>query len=329
MSIPRASLWLASLSISLCVLRGETASACSVCLPGDPRYSGLGATAGEEGSFSLYLEARGFSKRSGALPHEPHEGEEEEEHDGTEESDGHRLDLYASWTPLDRLPFTLDVPVAWNQITEHDDGERTHSTLSGLGDISLATSVVLWRDRPVLPSRWLEGRLWWKAPTGRDDTEVDGTRDPHLQPGSGSWDFGAGLAGVQRFDWGSLYGSVFYRRNQEGSLDYRYGNVWLATLALEAPLGHLLDRPSLDILTPGLGFDFRYAGRDHQFGEPYEDSGGAILYATPALRIQLPWGVAEQPAALRFSVQLPLGQTWLHGEQYEKAVWSVGVLAPF
>jgi hypothetical protein len=231
-----ASRSLAFLAFSLCVLAGERASACSVCLPGDPHYSSLGATAGEEGSFSLYLEARGFSK-----------------HDGTEESDDHRLDLYATGSPIDRLAFTLDLPVAWNQITEHDEGERTHSTLSGLGDVSLATSVVLWRDRPVLPSRWLEGRLWGKAPTGRDDTEVDGEREPHLQPGSGSWDFGAGMAGVQRFDWGSLYGSVFYRRNQEGSLDYQYGNVLLATLAIEAPLGHLLGRPSLDILSPGLG----------------------------------------------------------------------------
>jgi len=240
-SIHRASLWLASLAISLGLLRGAPAGACSVCLPGDPLYSSAGATAGEEGSFSLYLEARGFSKRSGS-------------HDGTEESDDHRLDLYATWTPLDRVSFTLDVPVAWNQITEEEEeGQRTHSTLSGLGDLSLATSIVLWRDRPVLPSRWLEGRLWGKAPTGRDTAEVDGERDPHLQPGSGSWDFGAGFAGVQRFEWGSLYGSIFHRRNQQGSLDYQYGNVWLATLALEAPLGHLLGRPRLDILTPGLG----------------------------------------------------------------------------
>jgi hypothetical protein len=324
----RASLWLAALSISLCLFRGLPAGACSVCLPGDPHYSSLGATAGEEGSFSLYFEARGFCKRSGALPHDHEEGEEEP-HDGTEESDDHRLDLYANWTPIDRLSFTLDVPVAWNQITTSEEGERTRSTLSGLGDLSLATSVVLWRDRPVLPSRWLEGRLWGKAPTGRDASKVDGERDPHLQPGSGSWDFGAGFAGVQRFEWGSLYGSTFFRRNNQGSLDYQYGNVWLATLGLEAPLGHLLGRPALDILTPGLGFDFRYAGYDEQDGERYDDSGGAILYATPSLRVQVPWGVSEQPAALRFSVQLPLGQSWLHGEQKEKEVWSVGILVPF
>lgn len=327
MSKLRVSARLAAGALVFLLHAGEPAHACSVCLPGDPRFSGLGANAGERGDFSLYLETRGFSKRSGALPHDHEEGEEEDA--GTEESRGQRLDLYASWTPIDRVTFTLDLPVAWNQITTHHEGERTRSTLAGFGDVSLATSVVLWRDRLVLPSRWLEGRVWGKAPTGRDETKVDGERDPHLQPGTGSWDFGAGLAGVQRFSWGTLHGSLSHRRNKAGSLDYRYGNVWLSTLALEAPLGHLLGQPALDVLSPGLGFDFRYAGRDEQDGERYDDSGGAILYATPSLRIRLPWGIVEQPAALRLSAQIPLGQSWLHDWQHEGTVWSVGLLAPF
>jgi len=315
-STRHASPWLAALAFLLCLLRSAPTGACSVCLAGDPNYSSFGSTTGEAGDISFFLEARGFSKSSGP-------------HDDREESDGHRLDLYANWTPIDRLAFTIDLPVAWNQIVAHEAGERSRSTLSGLGDVSLATSVVLWRDRPVLPSRWLEGRLWGKAPTGRDATQVDGERDPHIQPGTGSWDFGAGFAGVQRFDWGWLYGSAFYRRNQTGSLDYRYGDVVLATLALEAPLGHLLGRPALDVLTPGLGFDLRYAGYDEENGERYQDSGGAILYATPSLRIALPFGIRERPASLRVSIQLPLGQTWLHGRQSENSVWSVGVLVPF
>lgn len=328
MSIHSASRALACFAFLLFVPPAHPARACSVCLPGDPHYSSLGATAGEQGSFSLYLEARGYRKSSGALPH-GHEDGEQHDHGGTENFRGERLDLFANWTPIDRLSLTLDVPVVWNDITENSEGEQTRSTLSGLGDVSLATSAVLWRDRAVLPSRWIEGRLWVKAPTGDDRTVVGGQRDPHLQPGSGSWDFGAGLAGVQRFEWGTLYGSTFHRRNQEGALDYRYGNVTLATLAVEAPLGHATGYPGLDVLTPGFGFDFRYAGYDEQDGERYEDSGGSILYATPSLRIGLPWGVRSQPAALRLSAQLPLTQSWLHNHQREKWVWSVGVLVPF
>ena len=314
-----ASVSLATALLFFTVLAGEPASACSVCLAGDPQFSSLGASVGDEGDFSLYLESHGFTKRSDAL----------EDPADTEETHGYRLDLYASWTPLDRLTLTLDLPFVSNRIIGTIGGEHERSSLSGVGDVSLATSVVLWRDRSVLPSRWVEGRVWVKAPTGANEDKVNGERDPHLQPGTGSWDCGVGLAGVQRLEWGSLYGSVFRRWNTEGALDYRYGNVWLATLAVEAPLGHLFGEPALDFVTPGLSLDFRYAGHDESDGERYDASGGAILFATPALRIRLPFGVREQPASLRLAIQLPLTQDWLHTYQREKPVWSVGVLVPF
>ena len=331
MSRPRAGALArgSALLVLVFLLRPDPASACSICLPGDPRFSSFGASAEPAGSFSAYLEVRSFEKSSGGLPHGHEEGEEEHAHESDEESRGERLDLYLSWAPTDRLTLTLDLPFAWNRIVTHEEDERTHSTLSGVGDVSLASSIVLWRDRPVLPSRWLEGRLWLKAPTGRDETKVDGERDPHLQPGTGSWDWGMGLAGVQRFARASLYASLFYRENSEGSLDYEYGDAFLANLGLETPLGHWLGRPAWDAVTPGLELNFRYAGYDHSDGERYEDSGGAILYATPTLRIQLPFGVGERNASLRAAVQLPLGQTWLHNEQREEEVWSLGLLLPF
>jgi hypothetical protein len=321
-------------------------------------FSTHGASAQEAGSFSIYLETRGFRKTSGILPHdegeeaahdeEPHDHGDEEQHespeahahegeshddsgheDGEERFRGQRLDLYASWTPLDRFTVTLDVPFAWNRIVEDEGGESTRSTLSGFGDVSLGSSFVLWRNREVLPSTWIEGRLWLKTPTGRDETKVDGRRDPHLQPGTGSWDFGAGLAAVHRLSWGALYGSVFYRENTEGSLDYEYGDVILASAALEVPLGHAFSQPALDWLTAGLELNFRYASYDFQDGERFRDSGGAILYAAPSLRVRLPFGASESPASLRASVQLPLAQTWLHNQQHEEEIWSVGLLIPF
>jgi hypothetical protein len=310
------------------LLRSDPSAACSVCLPGDPRFSSFGASAEPAGSFSAYLEARRFEKTSGGLPH-AHEDGEAHDHEIDEESRGERLDLYLSWAPTDRVTLTLDLPFAWNRIITHEEDERTYSTLSGLGDVSLASSIVLWQDRPVLPSRWLEGRLWLKAPTGRDETKVDGERDPHLQPGTGSWDWGVGLAGVQRFSRASLFASVFYRENSEGSLDYEYGDAFLANLGFETPLGHWLGRPDWDAVTPGLELNFRYAGYDHADGMRYQDSGGAILYATPSLRIRLPFGVGERSASLRAAVQLPVGQTWLHHEQHEEEVWSLGLLLPF
>jgi hypothetical protein len=134
---------------------------------------------------------------------------------------------------------------------------------------------------------------------------------------------------VHRLSWGALYGSVFYRENTEGSLDYEYGDVILASAALEVPLGHAFSQPALDWLTAGLELNFRYASYDFQDGERFRDSGGAILYAAPSLRVRLPFGASESPASLRASVQLPLAQTWLHNQQHEEEIWSVGLLIPF
>jgi hypothetical protein len=316
------------------------AAACSVCLAGDPLFSTQGTTAQQEGDFSAYLQVQGLRKSSGALPHEHDPGEEEpgdgieaEQHEegesGDEKSRSERVDLYLSWTPLDRATLTLDLPFVFNRIVETEGGERTHSTLAGFGDASLTGSFVLWRDREVLPATWVEARALVKAPTGRDDEEVDGRRDIHLQVGTGSWDLGAGLAATRRLAWGSLYASAFYRENTEGALDYEYGDAILANAALEVPLGHALGSARLARLTTGFELNFRYAEADRASGERYDDSGGAILYATPSLRVRLPELRSESPPSLRFAVQVPLTQAWLHGEQREEEVWSVGLFVPF
>ncbi len=181
----------------------------------------------------------------------------------------------------------------------------------------------------MLPATWVEARALVKAPTGRDDEQVDGKRDIHLQVGTGSWDLGAGLAATRRLAWGSLYASAFYRENTEGALDYEYGEAILANAAVEVPLGHALGSARLARYTTGFELNFRHAEADRVDGERFDDSGGAILYATPSLRVGLPELRAEAPPSLRFAAQLPLTQTWLHGEQREEEVWSVGLFVPF
>ncbi len=164
-----------------------------------------------------------------------------------------------------------------------------------------------------------------KFPTGKSSQRVDGHKDPHLQEGTGSWDFGFGLAATHRLEWGAMYASAFYRENSEGSLDYEYGDVTLANLGVEVPLGHLTGRTWLNRLTGGTELNFRYSGFDEFEGLRYEDSGGAILFITPSLRFRLPWFGQERAPSLRAAVQIPVGRTWLHNRQSEGPVWSLGL----
>jgi hypothetical protein len=333
--MPRTHGWHAPIlaaALAFTTATSEPASACSVCLAGDPVFEATGTSVGEVGQWNLFVQGSGWKKESGALPHEE-EGEEHEEHEhaADEENRSRRLDLYLGWTPLDRVTLTLNVPFAFNHITEIEDDERTDFSLSGLGDVSLLGSVVLWRNRDVLPGTWLEARAFVKAPTGRSHERVDGVRDPHLQPGTGSWDFGGGLAAAHQLPLASLYASASYRVNHEGSLDYEYGDVALANAAVLVPLGPATGVPWLAPFGLGAELNYRWAQRDEHHGEDYADSGGSIPYATPSLRIALPaLAIGERlPPSLRFSLQVPLTNRWLHGEQQERPLWRAGLVVPF
>jgi hypothetical protein len=310
----------------------EPANACSVCLAGDPVFEASGASVGEVGQWNLFIQGSGWTKKSAALPHPHQEGEEEHGHATPEEKNrGRRLDLYLGWTPVDRVTLTLNVPFAFNQITEIEGDARERFSLSGLGDVSLMTSVVLWRNRDVLPGTWLEGRAFLKAPTGKSHERVHGVQDPHLQPGTGSWDYGFGLASAHQLRYASLYTSASWRVNTEGSLDYEYGDVALANAAVLVPLQAATGVPELAPFSAGLELNFRWAERDEFQSQNYKASGGSILYTTPSLRIALPaLAIGERiPPSLRFSLQIPLTNRWLHGFQEEDPLWRVGLMIPF
>ena len=322
--------------------------ACSVCLAGAPIYDAEGTSLQGKGEVNAYFEVRGWTKKSGALDHgheeeAAHEGEEAEHaEEGAEEGEEHgheeaareknqgvRINAFLSWTPWERLTTTLNVPFNINAVTEMEDHENVTFNAKGFGDISLSASVLLWKNRKVLPSTWVEGRAFVKAPTGKSKVRTKGIRDKHVQPGTGSWDYGFGVAGTHGLDWASLYGSAFYRVNDEGSLDYEYGDVFLANAALSVPLGHAFKSATLNNFIPALQLNYRWAEKDVSRGQDYEDSGGSILYVTPSLRIQLPRHAGKRAPVLTTSLQIPLTNSWLNGYQDEGLVWSLGVQVPF
>lgn len=299
------------------------ASACSICLAGDSIYDALGGSAQAAKSWSLMLQGRGWKKNSDTLPHE--DGGVDEDGEGREHADSQRIDLFVSYTPLDRLTLTLDLPWLFNEIIEKEAGEREKNNLSGFSDMSLSVAGVVWRNRNVLPDTWLEVRSFLKFPTGRSRQTKGGVKDPHLQVGTGSWDFGFGLAGVHRISWASFYTSASYRVNTEGSLSYEYGDVVLGNAIMQVPVGHATGLAVLDWLTASVQVNYRWADKDEVEGENFKDSGGSIVYLTPGASIALPWFDGQRAPQLQGSLQVPLTNTWLNGNQEEKLLWSIGL----
>lgn len=340
---------LAGLGLLAALLAAPVARACSVCLAGDPLYDTNGTTAQAKGSFNAHLMVRGWSKSSGLLPHvdptpapdpapppptrrhafHPGHTPTGDADDGTEFNDSQQIDLFLSYTPIDRLTLTLDLPWRFTEIVAEQGGQTASAQLDGFGDLSIAATGVLWRNRPILPSTWVEARAFLKFPTGESEKEVNGLLDPHLQPGTGSWDFAFGAAVVHKLNWAILYASTSYRVNTLGSLDYEYGDVFLFNGAIDVPLGKALGASWLRRVTANLQLNVRWADFDQSRGVDWEDSGGWIPYLTPGVAIALPWFENRRPPAIRAFGQIPLTQAGLNGRQNEDPLWGVGLQMGF
>jgi hypothetical protein len=175
------------------------------------------------------------------------------------------------------------------------------------------------------PTSWLELRGMMKLPTGQSEKAVQGERDPHLQVGTGSWDLGFGVAGGDHFDRWALYASAFYRINTKGSLDYEYGDAFLANLIATSEALPL----SGAWLRPGLELNFRYAGHDQFQSDFYRSSGGAIVNVTPFLEIPLSKSAEVRAPWLRLAARMPLGDGGPFGAQHESFTYLVGIGLPF
>jgi hypothetical protein len=271
------------------------------------------------------MEGSAFTKSSGALADTP--GEEPEPGDRDRSFD-RALTVFASWTPVPRVTLTASVPFRWITIDSKSGGETDTSNNRGFGDTSFYLTTRLWSDLERHPTTWLELRGLVKAPTGQSDKKINGEADPHIQLGTGSWDFGLGLSGGHHFEHFALYSNVFYRVNTLGSLHYEYGDVFLANLIATSealpvsPLGGML-------LRPGVELNYRYSGHDQFEDDFYSSSGGSILNVTPFLEV--PFTLRDDVRApwLRLATRLPLTSDWLFGHQHESITYLVGIGVPF
>jgi hypothetical protein len=166
-----------------------------------------------------------------------------------------------------------------------------------------------------------------KAPTGlRNVEEVDGDQpEPSARPGTGSWDFQAGLGAEWRLSGGSadrggipVRLSVNGRWNGRGTERYQVGNEVAVHLATEIPAtswGSIL-----------LQTNFRVREKDDvgNYDAEAGNTGGTALFVTPGLRIGA--GPMTSVTAL---VQLPVYQRVNGIQLVSEANLFVGVTRAF
>ena len=284
----------------------QSALACSICRCGDPTFNALGMEGVAQPGFRVAFDWDQVEKTQGPA----------DELDSLREQ---RETLLLAYGLNDRFDLFARIPFSQRDLTESEDGELEKSSASGLADPEIYAQARLWSSRfegdvGMRSSIYLVFGV--KTPWGENDAARDGERlDEHVQPGTGSTDWFAGLSGSYQVNPRSaVFASVQYRHTGRNDFGYQYGRVQLLNLAYEHKIGARWDGV--------VEANYRHAGHDEidASGELDPDTGGAIVYLTPRLLFD-----AGHGWVIRASVQVPLSQSGLNGEQHEKAVFNLGL----
>ena len=283
--------------------------ACSICRCGDPTFNALGKDVVASIGWRFAFDVDRYEKTQG-------------EQDLQESVVERRYTAIGAYTFGERALIVARLPFAERTLTEHDGTDLEQTRESGLADPEIYGQIKLWSS----PFRGDLGRRGSLAITagvktdwGVNDAMLDGERlDEHVQPGTGSRDYFVGLSGYYLINTKSaLFASVQERMPGENDYGYRYGHISLANLAYEHKLTDRFDSV--------IELNYRNAGRDRVdfTGEVDPDTGGAMLYMTPRVLVNVGKGLV-----LRFAAQVPVASR-LNGAQSEKTVYNIGFTHTF
>jgi hypothetical protein len=229
---------------------------------------------------------------------------------GVEQEQEHHVGAFALVRMSTRVLLLARVPYVFKQITAEPLGDvRGVEKSDGFGDAELTALVKLHEfalggEHAALLSLVGGMRMPTGANTLKDETGV--RLDEHLQPGTGAWSALAGADLTLPLSAGRFDFNLTYRVNAVNLANYRYGNALLYNAGFARRLGSVLE-----LLLQANG---RVAQQDRlEDGTLGENTGGSVVYASPALR----WFVGAG-LLLEAGAQFPFTSI-LHGDQQEHA----------
>lgn len=293
--------WAAAIAFAGALLWNSVAHTCATCGCGDMTLTLMGSEKPFVGRLRAALELRHRTDAIGTPGFDEQRLQEE------------RLDAQMVWAPTDRFIFMVDVPALSREVTYVNLASRD---TTALGEILLTAKSFVWQDDPFVPAHLLAVLATLKLPTAQLQRGPDGALLPiELQPGTGSFDPGAGLAYAFFADPWSVYASVTGVLTTRGDQGYRGPRSLRTTTALQYQLV-----PSLALRG---GFDTRTDSTAIEAGTTASDSGGFIGFAT-AEALVAPVSDWLLYAALRVPVV-----NALRGAHTEGPYVSVGVAYDF
>ena len=183
----------------------------------------------------------------------------------------------------DRLSVSAEVPYTAIYSLEIDDHTilGTKQKSIGLGDLKWVGDYRVFNKK----RRSLSVLGGVKLPTGATkERNSKGARfEPELQPGSGSYDYLAGVAYRQEEGRVGTVGNLVYVLRTRGAQEFRYGDVVSTSLAVDYLLNPNDDRFQTRI---GLDGNVQYEQKQRADGVEVRDSGGVTFLLGPTVSIK-------------------------------------------
>jgi len=284
---------------------------CSICRCGDPTFNALGNEGVAQSGLRLALDWDLVEKTQGVVG---------EDFDAIREE---RSTLLVAYGLSDSFSVFARVPYSARRLAETEEGVTEVTRKEGLADPEFSGQFRLWHsdlEGDVGVRSSIYAVFGVKTDWGENNASVGGERlDEHVQPGTGSTDWFAGLSGSYQVNPSSaLFLSAQYRHTGRNDFEYRYGRVALFNMAYEHKIGQRWDAV--------IEANFRRSSHDQidLAGTIDPNTGGSITYLTPRLLFD-----AGHGWVVRASAQLPLSNSGLNGFQDEKPVVNIGVTRLF
>ena len=231
------------------------------------------------------------------------------------------------------IPYTQTLNIRAGELDDIAEVHQ-HRDVKGFGDISTIFQYKIFHDKKSKIS--ILGGV--KFPIGKDDVQdADEVLELDLQPGSGSFDYYAGIAYSENFNHLSFHANLLYKYTTEGSRNSELGNALSYNIALTYtileqdhyhPFLEHNHEDHKDHLEYSLGTFLELNGehleKNKEDSIVVENTGGDIIYVTSGLQFSF----LETYSAF-IAISLPVYENYIGVQNENNYKINVGFGASF
>lgn len=221
-----------------------------------------------------------------------HNGSSQSSITGTEWRTFQTMEVWNQWKIGRKIQLMFLIPYSMNSI---ENKGLVLDSYNHLGDIQGIVRYQLYRSDAEKHSyihRIVIG-AGIKAPTGLSSSlSNEGNLDPHIQTGTGSWDFLSNFGYLLKYKQWGVNQEVLFKINGVNKQSYQFANRFSSTTTIY----YSIEKKDISVI-PSIGTSVEYANQDKDHGANQSTTNGKAVYLIPGIDIyykKLNWNISYQ-----------------------------------